>query len=396
MIIIEKKKSNEGTVYYELTDSATLATRRWFPPKRLLTNQKYEILETLCTTFQEELLTTQQPTPIEPAEPIEQLPSQDLDTTDISFYDFCEQVFLPFKRIKISANTVDRWQSKLNSRLYPQFKSRKLKDITALQLNDFLLGLQFVGLACSTVVTYHTLLKSIFGMAHFRGAVSTDPMTFVPKPTPRKNEMLITKPAYFPPETMAHIEECAKNEPLRWQAFIWLMSDTGVRRGECCGLLWRNVDFKRNQITIDGALYYTKAKGIFRDTTKNRKSRTLSVSEKTMKMLLTLHTLNMRSFQSEYVFTQCGSGKPINPTTVTKYFSIFGKKYGIPGMHPHKFRHTFASVAIEAGADVASVSEILGHSDTSVTLNVYTSTDQAAMKHTANIYRNRIEAAKQL
>ena len=57
-----------------------------------------------------------------------------------------------------------------------------------------------------------------------------------------------------------------------------------------------------------------------------------------------------------YVFTQDGSTEPMHPDTPTRYFQHFGKRYDIPDFHPHKLRHSFASVAITNGADIASVS----------------------------------------
>ncbi len=45
------------------------------------------------------------------------------------------------------------------------------------------------------------------------------------------------------------------------------------------------------------------------------------------------------------------------PTSPTRYFQKFGEKYGVENFHPHKLRHTFASIAITHNADVASVSE---------------------------------------
>ncbi len=72
----------------------------------------------------------------------------------------------------------------------------------------------------------------------------------------------------------------------------------------------------------------------------------------------------------------------------------FAQRYGIEGLHPHKLRHSFASVAITNGADVASVSEKLGHSDKAVTLRMYTHADEESIKRAGDIFRNALEAAE--
>lgn len=66
-----------------------------------------------------------------------------------------------------------------------------------------------------------------------------------------------------------------------------------------------------------------------------------------------------------------------------------------PDLHPHKLRHTFASIAITNGADIASVSEALGHSDKAVTLRMYTHAAQESICQAAQIVRDAIEKAGQ-
>lgn len=63
----------------------------------------------------------------------------------------------------------------------------------------------------------------------------------------------------------------------------------------------------------------------------------------------------------------------------------------MPDLHPHKLLHTFASFAITNGADAASVSEKLGHSDKAVTLRMYTHADQESMKRASQIFRDALK-----
>ena len=98
---------------------------------------------------------------------------------------------------------------------------------------------------------------------------------------------------------------------------------------------------------------------------------------------------------SAYVFTQETSAEPMHPQSPTRYLKRFSQRYGIPDLHPHKLRHTFASIAITNGADVASVSEALGHSDKAVTLRMYTHADQESISHASQIVREAIKKAGQ-
>ena len=96
---------------------------------------------------------------------------------------------------------------------------------------------------------------------------------------------------------------------------------------------------------------------------------------------------------SKWVFTQDGSPEVMHPQSPTRYLSQFAKRYGISDLHPHKLRHSFASVAITNGADIASVSEKLGHTDKAVTLRMYTHADQESIKRASQIFRDAIKQA---
>ncbi len=84
----------------------------------------------------------------------------------------------------------------------------------------------------------------------------------------------------------------------------------------------------------------------------------------------------------------------MHPQRPTRYFKRFGKRYGIADFHPHKLRHSFASIAITNGADIASVSEKLGYSDKAVTLRMYTHADQESMKRASQIFRDALKKSE--
>lgn len=97
---------------------------------------------------------------------------------------------------------------------------------------------------------------------------------------------------------------------------------------------------------------------------------------------------------SKWVFTQDGTPEPMHPQTPTRYFHTLGKRYGIEDFHPHKLRHTSASIAITNGADVVSVSERLGHSDTAVTLRMYAHANEESIRRAGQIVRDALKAQR--
>ena len=173
--------------------------------------------------------------------------------------------------------------------------------------------------------------------------------------------------------------------------FVRLLADTGIRRGEACGLCWDCVNFADNTVTIKRNLQYTPAKGVYMETPKNGKSRLVDVDPDIMSMLRDLRNSQSAKAISRYVFTQENSFEPMHPQTPTRYFNKFGQRYGTKDFHPHKLRHTSASIAITHGADVVSVSERLGHSDTSVTLRMYAHANEESIRRAGQIARDALK-----
>ena len=123
--------------------------------------------------------------------------------------------------------------------------------------------------------------------------------------------------------------------------------------------------------------------------------RTVYAGAHTLTLLRQLRTEQAQKAISQYVFTKEGSPEPMHPQSPTWYLKKYSERYGVPDLHPHKLRHTFASIAITNGADVASVSETLGHTDKAVTLRMYTHADQESISQAAQIVREAIKKAGQ-
>ncbi len=305
-----------------------------------------------------------------------------------------ERVFMPAKAVTISENTRAGFQSVLDLHVYPVIGDVKLPDVTSAMLSALLLDFQATGKAHGTVIRVYTILSLLFKMAYLNDVIQRNPMDKVSRPKPRKDEEKQTDVEAFSAEEMRYIFKCLDAEPLKWQCFVRLLAVTGIRRGEACGLEWRSVDFAANTITIRQTLNYTKAKGVYIDTTKNKKERVIDVDPAVTALLKRLRLEQSEKCISKYVFTQDDSSEPMFPQSPTRYFTTFGRRYGVQHFHPHKLRHSFASIAITSGADVASVSEILGHSDKAVTLRVYAHSDAEARKKASGIFIDALKEEK--
>lgn len=301
-------------------------------------------------------------------------------------------VFLPAKQVYCSPNTIDTFERVCRVTIFPSIGDMLMADVTTAHLSKLLLDYQSTGRSHASCVKLYTVMNLLFSMAYMTDVIERNPMDKVSRPKPRKDEMKNTEVESYTADEISYIMECLEGEDIQWQAYVRLMIDTGMRRGECCGLKWDRVDFDRNTIHISETLNYTAKDGVFVGRPKNGKERVVDVDPSVMELLMKLR--NSKEVESEWVFTQSNSAEPMHPQTPTGYMRDFQSRYGVAGMHPHKLRHSFASIAITAGADIASVSEILGHSDKAVTLRVYSHSDAEARKRASDTFRNAIKEKK--
>lgn len=312
-----------------------------------------------------------------------------------------EKVFMPTKGENIAENTRHYYQNALTKHIYPALGNFKMTEITSAQISAFFLGLAKDGLSYSTATGIYVTLSQLFKMAYLSDLIDRNPMDKVQRPRQKKDERASSEVKAFTADELKTILGHLDQEPLRWQAMIRLMIDTGIRRGEAGGLKWENIDLTTNTAKIGASLNYTAERGVYLSSTKTGKSRDVYFSAATAALLTRIRDEQIASVKvidinepgkpiSDFVFNQKGSPEPMHPTSVTHYFRSFSDKYGIEDFHPHKLRHSFASVAITNGADVASVSEVLGHADKSTTLRMYTHANAESKRRAANLVLDAI------
>ena len=388
-----KMINKAGQEFYEIRvsrgrGSAPLSTR-WYPPEGWSQRAIDRELAKVAAEFERRC---QAGEIISRAERREQAHQAQLAAAKIqTLKQYGELVFMPAKTISISENSRNSFQGVLDHWIYPAIGDLKLPEVTPANIAALLLSMQAQGKAHATVIKCYTVLNSLFKMAYLSDAIPKNPMDKVERPKPRKDETKQDDVEAYTVEEVRHILSCLEREPIKWRALVRLLIDTGIRRGECCGLKWDNVDFKENTITIKWNLCYTPAKGVYLDTPKNGKARTIDVDPDIMALLRMLREDQSHHAISPFVFTQDNSPEPMHPQSPTRYMKKFAERYNVPDLHPHKLRHTFASIAITSGVDVASISEKLGHSDKAVTLRMYTHADQESMKRASQIFRDALK-----
>lgn len=394
---IREKQTKDGRTFYEIQvsrgRSRSRLTSRWYPPEGWSKKAIDRELAKVAAEFERRCDNGEAISRAEQKE-IDLLQKQEAAKIQ-TLCQYGERVFMPAKAVTISENSRNSFQGNLERWIYPAIGNLRMPDITAANISALLLDMQARGKAHATVIKVYTVLNSLFKMAYLSDIIQKNPMDKVERPKQRKDEVRGIEAEAYTIEEVNHILSCLEKEPLKWQALIRLLVDTGIRRGECCGLQWKDVDFKGNTITVAGNLCYTPQKGVYLDTPKNGKTRIIDVDADVIALLQQLRQQQASHALSAFVFTQDNSPEPMHPQSPTRYLKKFAARYGVDDLHPHKLRHSFASIAITNGADIASVSEKLGHSDKAVTLRMYTHADAESMKRASQIFRDALKKAVQ-
>jgi integrase len=229
------------------------------------------------------------------------------------------------------------------------------------------------GFSPQTVVHLHRMLHRALGQAVRWGAVARNVTELVDPPRVGWKEMRALSPA-----EARRLLGAAAGTPL--EAVYTIAVTTGMREGELLGLRWRDVDLDERKLHVVGSLQNIAGEGWKIVEPKTARSRRLVVLSELGAQSLRRH----RAMQAErrlragdawedndLVFPN-RLGKPINPPNLLiRSFHPLLAKAKLPRVRFHDLRHTAASLLLDQGIHPKIVSEMLGHSTVSITLDLY-------------------------
>ena len=394
MASIRKTTDKDGNIIYKVQVSAGRGrriTRSWRPAETWSAKNIQKELSKFAANLEKQfadgdILTKQ--------EEVEKARAAELEAAKLrTVRQYADGVFMPAKEASFSENARVSYRMFLDRHILPVLGDLLLTDVTPAMISKLLIDFQKAGYAHASAVKAYGIINGIFQMAFMDDSIPVNPMLKVKRPAPRKDEApKAESEKALTAKELARVLACVEHEPLRWQAYINLAADSGGRRGELCGLQWQDIDWKSGTITIRRNLQYTAAKGVYVAAPKNGKSRVVDVGAETLDLLRKLREEQAASCISQWVFTQDGTTEPIHPQSPTRYFKKFGERYVVEDFHPHKLRHSSASIAITNGADVVSVSQRLGHSDTAVTLRMYAHANEESIRRAGQTVRDALKA----
>ena len=316
-----------------------------------------------------------------------------IDGKSLKFSEFTEIWKRDYGSKELAPSTYKRYCRMLETRLLPYFGHfyiNKIKPTDIMKFYDLLeKDTQLVRkkgnngsktkkpLSGKTILEHHRLLRAMLHKAVYWQLIVANPAERVQPPKARKPK----RRSYDDEQTKILLEnlELLPNEDTKYKVAIILTVFTGVRLGELMGLEWQDVDFKNGIISINRSSQYLADMGVFTKVPKTESSiREIAIPEFIVSLLeeYKLWYEEQKSIYSELwtnsdrLFVQA-DGKPMHPSTISKWFVKYVGTIGLPVINFHGLRHTNASLLVAQNIDIAVISARLGHAQISTTLDFY-------------------------
>ena len=316
-----------------------------------------------------------------------------VDGKSLRFSEFTEIWKRDYGSKELAPSTYKRYCRMLETRLLPYFGHfyiNKIRPTDIMKFYDLLeKDTQLVRkkgnngsktkkpLSGKTILEHHRLLRAMLHKAVYWQLIVSNPAERVQAPKARKPK----RKSYDDEQTKILLEnlEQLSIEDTKYKVAIILTVFTGVRLGELMGLEWQDIDFKNGIISINRSSQYLSDMGVFTKTPKTESSiREIAIPEFIISLLeeYKLWYEEQKSIydelwaNSDRLFVQ-SDGKPMHPSTISKWFVKYVGQIGLPVINFHGLRHTNASLLVAQNVDIAVISARLGHAQISTTLDFY-------------------------
>ena len=289
--------------------------------------------------------------------------------------------WLDLAKPELSPTTARGYEWIITTYVTPTLGKVPLAKLRTAQLDRFYAQLREKGgqdgkpLSAATVRQVHAIVRRALQQGVRWGWIAINPASLASPPRVRTRELAPPEPA----EVVALIQ-AAESADLDLGCFLHLAATTGARRGELCGLRWKDVDLDAGTLTISRSVVEAAHSVLVEKDTKTHASRRLALDPDTVDSLRRhrkrvderVGACDAELSENAYVFSAEPDGtRPWAPNNVTKDFIRLRNRAGLTTVRLHDLRHFAATRLLAAGVPVRTVSGRLGHSNAAMTLDVY-------------------------
>ncbi|MEI7834217.1 MAG: site-specific integrase [bacterium] len=290
-------------------------------------------------------------------------------------------------RFTIAESTHANYVILTHAHIIPALGKKKLDKLTSSDIERFYARLQDAG--SNRVARGRGLspksIKNIHGVLH-KALLKAVKDGYIPR-NPASTEFVD-----LPRQTRARISSATPVELQRliadtkitseWRMPILLAIGTGMRRGEVLGLQWQDYDPIQRTLTVQRALSQITTDNIIVKGTKTDRDRVIKLNPSLAEEIERHHAQTPFNQPTDWICA-CADGSHHVPRLFTRCFERLMRNLGI-GISLHGLRHSHATALIAAGVPINAVSEWLGHSETSTTMNIYVHCSPAMQQQAAD------------
>ena len=281
---------------------------------------------------------------------------------------------------------------KLGNLKLKEINVRVLEKFYSYLKNDFISDRTKTHISNTTIQSYYCIINNMLEQAVKWDYIKSNPNSKIEKPKRDRKEIEV-----YSKEEVIQLLECLKNEPLKYQAILYMALDLGCREGELVGLTWNDINFKTRSVTINKTIQDLKGQAIEKETKTVNSDRKIFISETTLRILKEYKKeqterrlkLGDKWGNSTRVFTT-DFGYDIHHDTPYQIFKKVIKKYGLKDIKFHALRHTNASLKIREGIQPQIISKSLGHSSIDITHKYYSHFFEEEFEEVSNVMEEKL------
>ena len=288
-------------------------------------------------------------------------------------------------------NTKERYEVIIRRQIVPYLGDVELVELEPRAIDAMLSELLRSGLSASTVRSAHTVLSSAYKEAVRLGVADRNPAESVSPPVRRH------RPVVPPPVAVVQdLLRLTRDEGHPLFQFLHLLTYTGMRRGEALALRWGNVNLDQAYLTVVEAAVKTRTQGLMLTEPKSHHShRTIDLDDGTVDVLRQHRAEQSQARQpadvpAELVFPGRRS-RMMSTSHLQRELKRLGELVGSQTITFHSLRHFHATVALQERQNVVVVSQRLGHSSVSMTLDIYGHSIPGWQRETAEAFARAMQ-----
>ena len=295
-----------------------------------------------------------------------------IERTTETVSDFLDRWLQTYVATNTAPSTQRGYEAVIRRYIKPAFGVTPLQGLQPNQIQAMYATLLAQGLSATTALHTHRVLKGALQHAIKWGVLNHNPANATDPPRPTRQEMRM-----WDVRTIHQFFDASAGNP--YKNIYHLAILTGMRRSELLGLQWKDIDWNNATLHVQRSLQRINGRGLVVSQPKTKKSRrAIDLGSSSVDLLKNVKTKQLERRLStgpvwndqDFVFTQM-DGKPLHPDKVSNEFRRIVKKNNLPHLTLHGLRHAHATLMLSAGANPKIVSERLGHSNVSITLDLY-------------------------